>query len=163
MSNNVKCSVVVCLVLLLICVTSSCLGWSGTCVKASDGDTIKVTNSVLSQMIFGKEKPISIRIDGINSPEHGQDFYMDAIDYMKTLVLDKTVEITLIDMDSYGLVVARVKINGKDVGEEMMKAGLSFWFRKYNPKDETLARLESEARKAKKGMWPTENNTSTET
>ena len=34
-----------------------------------------------------------------------------------------------------------------------VKAGLAWFYREYAPTDKTLARLEAEARKAKRGLW----------
>jgi micrococcal nuclease len=35
----------------------------------------------------------------------------------------------------------------------MVRNGLAWWYRKYAPSDQALARLEAEARQAKRGLW----------
>ena len=39
------------------------------------------------------------------------------------------------------------------MNDELVRAGLAWWFRKYAPKDEQLATLEAEAEREKRGLW----------
>jgi hypothetical protein len=57
-------------------------------------------------------------------------------------------------VDRYGRTVAEVVLpDGRDLGRELVRAGLAWWYRKYAPGDYELARLEAEARGAKRGVW----------
>ena len=66
------------------------------------------------------------------------------------------------DKDRYGRHVGRVIYQRKDeqgkpvsldLGAELVRAGLAWWYREYAPEDRELARLEAEARKARRGLW----------
>jgi micrococcal nuclease len=48
--------------------------------------------------------------------------------------------------------VASTFLDDKELGKEMIKAGLAWHFKKYSS-DEILANLEIEARNNKKGLW----------
>jgi hypothetical protein len=41
----------------------------------------------------------------------------------------------------------------------LVKAGLAWWYRKYAPADDTLARLEQEAKADRRGLWAQPNPT----
>jgi endonuclease YncB( thermonuclease family) len=58
------------------------------------------------------------------------------------------------DTDRYGRTVAEVILpDGRNVNQEMVKAGYAWWFRKYAPNDGVLEDFEAEARNAKRGLW----------
>ena len=42
--------------------------------------------------------------------------------------------------------------DGRNLNQELIKAGLAWWFRKYS-KDVRLGAFEQEARLAKRGLW----------
>jgi endonuclease YncB( thermonuclease family) len=46
--------------------------------------------------------------------------------------------------------------DGKELSQEMLKAGLAWHFKKYNS-DPILAQLETEAKNLKKGLWQANN------
>ena len=52
--------------------------------------------------------------------------------------------------DRYGRTVDRVPVDGRSLNKELVRAGLAWWFRRYAPNDRELARLELEARVARK-------------
>jgi micrococcal nuclease len=43
--------------------------------------------------------------------------------------------------------------DGRNLGRELVRAGLAWWYRPYAPKDALLAELEAEAKVAKRGLW----------
>ena len=54
----------------------------------------------------------------------------------------------------YGRTVAVVILpDGRSLNAELVRAGLAWWYRRYAPDDETLERLEREAREARRGLW----------
>jgi endonuclease YncB( thermonuclease family) len=56
--------------------------------------------------------------------------------------------------DRYQRTVAEVILpDGRNLNHEIVKAGFAWWFRRYAPGDETLERLEKEARQARRGLW----------
>jgi hypothetical protein len=56
--------------------------------------------------------------------------------------------------DRYGRLVGDVLLpDGRILNQELVKAGMAWWYRPYAPNDPTLAQLEAEARTAKRGLW----------
>jgi micrococcal nuclease len=43
--------------------------------------------------------------------------------------------------------------DGRSLNQELVKAGMAWWYRQYAPNDTTLAQLEAEVRTAKRGLW----------
>ncbi|HUP43084.1 MAG TPA: thermonuclease family protein, partial [Thermoanaerobaculia bacterium] len=48
-------------------------------------------------------------------------------------------------------------IDGKSLSRELLRCGLAWWNKKYEPDDLDLRRLEDAARAAKLGLWSQEN------
>jgi micrococcal nuclease len=46
--------------------------------------------------------------------------------------------------------------DGKNLNQELVKAGMAWWYRKYS-NDSTLGQLEEKARVAKRGLWADPN------
>ena len=121
--------------------------FAGRVVGISDGDTIKVMHN-------GKAE--KIRLYGIDCPEKGQPYGTKAKQFTSQLVFGK--EVTVKD---YGLDNNRFKRtlgeivlpDGRVVNEELLRAGLAWWYRKYVPNRVDLAAFEEEARTAKRGLW----------
>lgn len=122
----------------------SILAWSGKCVGVQDGDTITVLRN--------EKQEIRIRLYGVDCPEKGQAFGTKAKKFTSDLVFKKAVEIKPTDTDRYGRTIAWVYIDGKCVGEELLKAGLAWHYKKYS-KEHHLAELEEHARKNRIGLW----------
>ena len=120
---------------------------SGKVIKVADGDTITILNS--------ENKQIKIRLYGIDAPEKAQDFGKISRNYISELVAGKTIDVTVIDIDRYGRSVGRIKIDDKEVAEEMLKAGLAWLYTAYCkiPECEYWKELETQAKVAKVGLW----------
>jgi len=113
-------------------------------VAVSDGDTIVVRYA---------GKNLRVRLAEIDCPELKQPFGHAARAFTAQLVLDKIVRIEPKTVDDYDRVVARVKTSdGKDLGEELLRNGLAWWYSRYS-RDRRLRALEAEARQAKRGLW----------
>ena len=117
--------------------------YTGECVGVTDGDTISVMHA---------GKAVKIRLEGIDSPEMGQDFGTRAKQFTSALVFGKDVEVKEYYLDRYGRMVARVLEGGQDVSLELVKAGVAWHFKKYSS-DPVLAGAEEEARTAKWRLW----------
>jgi len=106
-------------------------------VRVKDGDTIVVADD---------NKQIDIRLEGIDCPESGQAFGQKAKQATSQLVFGKTVTIQPTGTDKYGRTLANVLLpDGRSLNEELVRQGYAWWFRKYS-KDQTLAKLEADAR-----------------
>jgi endonuclease YncB( thermonuclease family) len=114
-------------------------------VGISDGDTLTV---------FRERTQVRIRLHGIGAPETGQDFASRSKQLASSLAFGRTVTIRVRDTDRYGRTVADVILpDGSSMGREMVATGMAWWYRRYTPVDKELARLESEARVARRGLW----------
>ena len=141
------------IILLFFCIVSlssnndSTKTITGKVVKVIDGDTITILNS--------ENKQIKIRLYGIDAPEKAQDYGKISKNYMSGLVAGKTIDVTVMNIDRYGRSVGRIKINEKEVAEEMLKAGLAWVYTSYCkiPECKQWKELETQAKTAKVGLW----------
>jgi len=124
--------------------TVSAADFPAQVVRIKDGDTIVVLHD---------NKQIDIRLEGIDSPESGQAFSQKAKQATSQLVFGKTVTIQPTGTDKYGRTLANVLLpDGRSLNEELVRQGYAWWFRKYS-KDQTLAKLEADARQSRRGLW----------
>jgi len=115
-----------------------------------DGDTINVV--ILSQ------HQIRVRVAFIDAPEKSQAFGQRAKQAMSDLVFGKDVELRPHGIDRSGLLVARVLVDNRDAGLELLKQGLCWVFEKHV--DEAPAEIQAEYRNAEAsaqserlGLW----------
>src|ERR1017187_5302864 len=70
------------------------------------------------------------------------------------LAFGKDVKVVVRDVDRYGRTVGEVMLpDGRSLNRELVRAGLAWWYQRYARHDEELARLETEARQARRGLW----------
>ena len=123
-------------------------------VRVTDGDTIKVAADHME---------VTVRLVGIDAPEKsrkknepGQPYSRKATKYLASLVLNKTITIKEYGTDRYKRILGVVFVNGKNANLEMVKAGLAEVYRGKQPRYfnvKIYQDAESEAKKAKRGMW----------
>jgi endonuclease YncB( thermonuclease family) len=139
-----------CLLVLLAACPACGSDYAARVVGISDGDTITVLTPDKAQH--------RIRLHGIDAPEAGQDFGGRAKQAASALAFGKTVTIKTRDTDRYGRTVAEVILpDGRSLNREMVRQGMAWRYRKYAPADTELARLESEAKAARRGLWSQPN------
>lgn len=134
----------------------------GRVVGVADGDTLTVLHA---------GSPLKVRLQGVDAPEKGQPFGEKAKQLTSELVFGKDVRVEVDSRDKYGRALGRVlypvtmhryprdRSRPHDrvtiyerLEASLLRAGLAWWFRKYS-KDETLGKLEREARAARRGLW----------
>ena len=119
--------------------------FTGRMVGVSEGDTITV---------LSKDKPVRVRLHGIDYPEKRQAFGNRAKQATSKLVFGQTVTVRDLGKDRYGRTVGEVLLpDGRSLNRELVKAGFAWWYRRYAPDNEPLKQLEQEAREAKRGLW----------
>jgi micrococcal nuclease len=119
--------------------------FTGQVVGILDGDTISVLR---------EGKAVKVRLYGIDAPEKAQAFGTRARQFTAALVFQKDATIVIHATDRYGRIVGEVLLpDGRNLSQELVKAGMAWWYRPYAAKDTTLAQLEAEARTAKRGLW----------
>jgi len=112
-------------------------------VGVSDGDTITVLKDKMQ---------IKVRLYGVDAPEKSQAFGSRARQFTSDLVFGKTVEVKPTDTDRYGRTVAWVFVDGRNLNEEIVRAGLAWHYKRYS-RDENLARAEMATRAGNFGLW----------
>jgi len=101
--------------LLVLLFTDPCFAFQGKCVGIADSDTITVLSENKTQH--------KIRLYGIDCPEKAQDFGQKTKQFTADMVFSKVVEVEAIDKDHYGRTVGLVRVDGKSLNEELVKAG----------------------------------------
>lgn len=117
-------------------------------IGVTDGDTIVVMTEDKQQ--------VKIRLEGIDCPESKQDFGDRAKQATSDLCFGKVVRIESTGQDRYGRTLAFVYVGQECVNKELLKSGMAWHYKKYN-NDSELAKLETEAREKKIGLWSQAN------
>ncbi|GBU07460.1 hypothetical protein AwDysgo_07910 [Bacteroidales bacterium] len=119
-------------------------------VGVSDGDTF----DGLSQ----EKIEIRFRIYGVDAPEKKQAFGNKSKQYLSDLIYNKKVGLKVQKKrDGFGRPIVWVYTSdGKDIGAEMLKAGMAWHFKKYD-KSKEYHGLENTARKNRVGLWNDSN------
>jgi endonuclease YncB( thermonuclease family) len=103
-------------------------------------------------MVMKDHKPVKIRLYGVDCPEKRQAFGSRAKQFTADNVFRKIVEIKPVDRDRYGRTVAWVIVDGQNLNQSLVEAGLAWHYKKYSS-DRNLAELEDQARKVRVGLW----------
>jgi micrococcal nuclease len=131
--------------------------WEGKVRQIIDGDKIIVELGSASN-----RKAKKLRIARIRCPQKGQYQWEEAKKLTATLLLGKTKVFSMLQSDSGdnpmeyedspGIYVGVPMAAVEDIAKTLVKAGLAWHYRKYSA-DPELDKLESEARKAGRGIW----------
>lgn len=119
----------------------------GKVVGVTDGDTVTV-------LVDGA--PIKVRLEGIDAPESTQSYGTKAKQALSQIVFGKAVTLRKTGTDKYGRTLGVVIVEGVDANAKMIDDGWAWHFKKYND-EERLAKLETAARNAKRGLWADAN------
>lgn len=118
-------------------------------IGISDGDTFTGLNRDSLQLKF--------RIYGIDAPEKKQAFGTKSREHLASLIFGQNVTVHINDQDGWGRYIATVSIDdGRDVGKEMIKAGLAWHYKQYDNSEE-YAQTEQIAKDSKSGLWSDPN------
>ncbi|RGY65361.1 thermonuclease family protein [Fusobacterium ulcerans] len=121
---------------------------SGKVIRVSDGDTILIQS--------GSQK-IRVRMYGIDAPELKQKYGEESKKYLEKRIMDKNVDIKVINQDQYGRKVGKVFYKNKDINLEMLETG-NAWFYEYHAKHEKDYRKAfKNAKEEKLGLWKDKN------
>jgi endonuclease YncB( thermonuclease family) len=122
----------------------------GRVVGISDGDTITVLDS--------SKKQHKIRLAGIDAPEKKQPFGQASKVHLSDLVFGKDVVLDCGKTDRYRREICIVMINGQDANLAQVRAGMAWWYRKYQNEQTAQQRAAYEAAEAaaaagRVGLW----------
>src|SRR5712664_330277 len=105
MANNPKSSmtaVAIAILALLITASAYAQSLSGTVVGIDDGDTISARTAVVPLGLAVKSgETISVRLEGIDAPEHSQSFGDASRQHLSELVYGKQVNLECQGPDRY--------------------------------------------------------------
>ena len=119
-----------------------------TVTKVIDGDSLKAKTKE------GKE--YEIQVEGIDAPELKQPQGKEATEALSKMVMGKEIKVTWTKKDNFDRLLAQIHVDKTHANQEMLRTGHAWHFKRYNQSKE-LAELEEEAKKAKRGLWATEN------
>lgn len=136
---------------LILAITAACESaaqtFTATVVAVHDGDTISVRT---------RDETIRIRLEGIDCPEYRQPFSARARQFTSSMVHRRTVTVEPRGRDQYDRLLARVRVNGTELNEALVRNGLAWHFARRTP-DRVLADAERAARVARVGIWSQRN------
>lgn len=121
----------------------------GKVVDVNDGDLITVSNL---------NRPVKVRLLGVDAPEPGQPFAEVAKQHLKDLTMDKFVTVEYSSLGTNSSVVGRVILDGVDVCAQMIRDGAA-WFdinnnsRLSETERQIYLQSEAAARNEKRGVW----------
>lgn len=112
-------------------------------IGISDGDTLTVLH---------EREPLKIRIAEIDAPEKAQPFGTRSKQALSDMCFGKQAEVVPQTKDRYGRTVARVRCDGQDASEQLVRSGMAWVFDRYVT-DRSLYSMQDEARAARRGLW----------
>ena len=117
-------------------------------IRIVDGDTIEV---------MGDGRPRRVRFAGIDAPERKQAFGSRARQFVGQQVFGKTVTVRSVGVDAYRRILGEVILpDGRSLNQELVANGLAWHYKRFSA-DRRLARLEDDARAARRGLWSDRN------
>jgi len=120
-------------------------------IGVTDGDTVRVLDSSYTQF--------TVRLAGIDAPEHDQPFGRRSRGSLATLVYGKAVRLHCQKEESYGRKVCSVfLLNGEDVCLDQVRAGMAWHYKQFEGEQSpqqraSYAAAEDAARAAHIGLW----------
>jgi micrococcal nuclease len=119
--------------------------FTGRVVGILDGDILSVLR---------EGKAVKVRLHGVDTPEKAQAFGTQARKFTSDFAFQQMVTVVVQTTDRYGRLVGEVLLpDGRSLNQELVQAGMAWWYRRYAPHDTTLAQLEAAARAATRGLW----------
>ena len=124
----------------------------GKVIEVNEGDLITVSNM---------NRPVKVRLLGVDAPELTQAFGDVAKQHLKDLVLDKIVMVQYAGYTKSYALMARVLLDDRDICAQMVRDGAA-WF---DPKSQLLNPADGEiylqsqiaAQNERRGLWQVEN------
>ena len=144
--NKGRLVIILALVLTLLATSCSKINENAVLVTGIiDGDTIEI------------ESGTKVRYIGIDTPEFGEPYYLEATEANRKLVEGKKVRLEkdVEDKDEYGRLLRYVWVDDTMVNAELVRLGYAYSY-SYPPNLKYQARflrLEKEAREQKRGLW----------
>lgn len=135
-----------CFAIVLIAVTP-CAAWAyaAKVTKVSDGDTLWVQPE-------SGGAPRKLRLLGLDAPEICQPGGLAAREALRRMVSTAQVQVQETHRDDYGRGLARLSVNGQDVGAQLVRAGHA-WSGRWRASLGPYAEEEAQAHRARRGVF----------
>lgn len=136
----------ICTILFTILSITSAYAEQCKVTHVSDGDTVNA---------MCNDRKIKIRLYGIDTPEKKQSFGEEATQYTQKAVLNKIVDVQVIDTDRYGRSVAVVKQGNINLNEMLVRNGFAWTYVRYCKETfcDEFKNYETQARQHRIGLW----------
>lgn len=105
----------------------------GVVINVIDGDTITLLEKTPEQ-----KRTYRIRLEGIDTPERGQNGYEGAKEYLEKLIWGETVTVKYSQHDRYGRILGEVWYGKVFVNEELVKDGWAWIYKNFPPAGNSL-------------------------
>jgi endonuclease YncB( thermonuclease family) len=133
------------LISLGLAAASPSVSLTGRVVAVHDGDTLTVRSGT---------DLFKVRLADVDAPERGQAFGKQARRFTGEMALGKRVRVDVALVDVHGRRVGEVITeDGRVLNEELVHAGLAWYYRVHPVKNDRLQRLEHDAFQNKLGLW----------
>src|SRR5215467_12729857 len=125
----------------------------GKVIEVNSGDVIT---------IFNLNRPVRVRLLGVDAPEMNQAFGDVAKKHLSDLVFEKSVLVEYTGIGADRSLTGRVLLNNADIGAQMIRDGVA-WFDSSNGNRlsandrEIYQQSEQAARNEKRGLWKEDN------
>ena len=145
--------VLLCVCMFSVDATVQASSLFGRVIEVSSGDVIT---------IFNLNRPVRVKLLGVDAPELAQPFGDVARKHLSDLVYDKSVIVEYSGIAADSSLRGRVLLNGTDIGAQMIRDGAA-WFdlsnqnRLSTDEREIYQQSEQAARSERRGLWQTEN------
>lgn len=136
-------------VLCCLCTDGNAASMFGKVIDVNSGDVITIVNL---------NRPVRVKLVGVDAPEMNQAFGDVAKKHLSDLIHDKSVVVEYSGIAADGSVSGRVLLNDSDIGAQMIRDGAA-WFDPNNlsnlsQKDrEIYQQSEQAARGERRGLW----------
>ncbi len=118
---------------------------TGQVVAVHDGDTLTMQSG---SFLY------KVRLSDVDAPEMGQVFGKQAHQYTEQMVLGSWVRVNVALIDRHGRRVGEVIVeDGWVLNEELVHAGLAWYYRVHPVRNDRLQKLEQYAFSKKLGLW----------
>lgn len=132
----------------------------GSCANAEtvttvhDGDSFHVAEFKQEVRIWGIDAPEVHAPPGVRGHQEGQPYGIEARDYLRSILMGKTVQLECPHAKSHKRPVCSVFLNGIDIGDNLVRFGLAFDEPHFT---QAYQSAEAEARSKGVGVWKLPN------
>ena len=121
----------------------------GVVIVVIDGDTVlfKPDHYHPSGRAF-----LQIRLADIDAPERDQPYGDAATQALTARLLNQRVEVDTVATDVYGRTIARIRMDGEEIGTDLVRRGLA-WTGTRSRRASVLQAAQRQARLSRRGLW----------